>query len=133
MYLFDTDVITNILKKKAFSKLTDRLAPLSKSEQFISTITIFEIVYGAHRSSRKDFHLQNLEKILIPSVNILTFDSRAAYVCGMLRARLEMEGQSIALVNLEIASIAVANDLILITGNIKHFERIKELKMENWL
>ena len=133
MYLFDTDVITNILKKKPSSKLTDRLAPLSKSEQFISTITIFEIVYGAHRSSRKDFHLQNLEKILIPSVNILTFDSRAAYVCGMLRARLETEGQSIALVNLEIASIAVANDLILITGNIKHFERIKELKMENWL
>lgn len=132
MYLFDTDVITNILKKKPSSKLTDRLAPLIKSEQFISTITIFEIVYGAHRSSRKDFHLQNLEKILIPSVNILTFDSRAAYVCGMLRAQLETEGQSIALADLEIASIAVANDLILITGNIKHFERIKELKMENW-
>ncbi len=133
MYLFDTDVITNILKKRPSPFLLNQLALIPKSQQFISSITISEIVYGAMKSSKSDFHLNNLQEILIPSVNIATFDTKAAYICGKLQVHLEKQGTPLALADLEIASIAISCDFTLISGNQKHFARIKQLKLENWL
>ena len=63
-YLFDTDTITNIFKKKPSSKLVKKLKILPKDTQFISTITISEIVYGAMKSNSSDYHLQNLKEII---------------------------------------------------------------------
>jgi predicted nucleic acid-binding protein len=133
MYLFDTDTITNILKPSPSQSLLNRLKAISKKDQFISSITFYEIVYGAYKSARKEYHLNNLREILLPAVQLVNFDSKAAYVCGTIRADLELTGTPLALADLQIASIALANDLILITGNIKHFQRIPDLKVENWL
>jgi len=90
-------------------------------------------VYGAHKSNRTDHHLQNLKELLLPQIQVVDFDMKAAFVCGALRADLERFGEPIPLADLQVASIAVANDLVLITGNVKHFERISQLKVENWL
>ncbi len=133
MYLFDTDVITNTLKKRPSAALVSRLAGLEQRLQYISTITVSEIVYGAYKSSRPEYHLDNLEKVLLPAVNIAGFDGKAAYVCGRLRAQLEKQGLSLSLADLEIAAIAIANDFILVTGNTRHFARIPGLQVENWL
>jgi predicted nucleic acid-binding protein len=133
MYLFDTDIITNVLKKQPAQCLLERLALIPKHQQHISTVTVSEIVYGAMKSSRPAYHLNNLEQILLPSVNVVSFDSKAACVCGRLRAELEKKGLPLDLADLEIASIAIAEDLILVTGNIRHFSRIEGLKLENWL
>ena len=133
MYLFDTDVITNVLKKRPSRKLLERLARVPAHEQYISTITISEIVYGASKSSQPEYHLKNLHDILLPSVNVVGFDSKAAYVCGRLRAGLEQSGTPLDLADLEIASIALAGNFVLVTGNIRHFKRVPELIVENWL
>lgn len=133
MYLFDTDIITNILKPRPNKNLIEKLITISQNEQFISAVTVSEIVYGAMKSNRPEYHLNNLEEILLPSVNIVGFDAKAAYACGRLRAELEKSGQPIPLADLEIASIAIAGNFILVTGNTKHFMRIKALKIENWL
>lgn len=132
-YLFDTDIITNIFKKQPSSPLLDRLAQTAAKDQYISTITISEIVYGASKSKNPGLHLRNLEDILLPAVQIVDFDSKAAYVCGTLRARLEKQGEPLALADLEIASIVIANDMVLVSGNTRHFSRIPELCLENWL
>ena len=133
MFLFDTDVITNILKKHPSKYLLGQLTAVPKHEQYISTITISEIVYGAVKSNRPEYHLDNLEKILLPSVNVVGFDSKAAYICGRLRVKLEKKGLPLDLADLEIAAIAIAGDFILVTGNTKHFARISELQLENWI
>jgi len=133
MFLFDTDIITNILKKRPSPRLLKKLIGVPKYEQFISTITVSEIVYGAMKSDRPEYHLKNLHNILLPSVNIVGFDTKAAYVCGKIRAELEKMGQPLDLADLEIAAIAIANNFLLVTGNTKHFERISELHIENWL
>lgn len=133
MFLFDTDIITNVLKKKPSSRLLKHLGDVPSHEQFISTITISEIVYGAAKSNRPDFHLHNLETILLPSVNVVGFDSKAAYVCGQLRAELEKKGIPLDLADLEIAAICIAGNFMLITGNTKHFSRISSLRYANWL
>lgn len=133
MFLFDTDVITNILKKHPSKSLLERLAVVPQHEQFISTITVSEIVYGAVKSNRPEYHLNNLENILLPSVNVVGFDSKSAYICGRLRAELEKKGLPLDLADLEIAAISIAGEFVLVTGNTKHFERISELRIENWL
>jgi len=133
MFLFDTDVITNILKKRPSSRLLEKLVNVPRNEQFISTVTVSEIVYGAAKSGRVEYHLNNLQNILLPSVNVVGFDTKAAYICGNIRAELEKAGQPLDLADLEIAAIAIANDFLLVTGNIKHFKRISALRVENWL
>ncbi len=133
MFLFDTDTITNIVKPRPSQNLLAKLANVSKDQQYISTITISEIVYGAEKSQRPEYHLNNLESILLPAVNIVGFDTKAAYVCGRIRAELEIRGTPLDLADLEIASIAIANNLTLITNNVRHFKRIPLLQFENWL
>jgi len=133
MYLFDTDTITNLVKKNPSKRLTDKISNLKKKEQFISTITIGEIFYGAFKSSNPKFHIEKLHKILLPLVNVLSFDSAAAFFYGKIRAELEKRGETITSLDLQVASIAIANELILITGNTKHFKRITQLHTENWI
>ncbi len=77
--------------------------------------------------------MANLQNILLPAVNILGFDGKAAYTCGRLRAELEKAGTTLALADLEIAAIALANKLVLVTGNSRHFARITGLQVQNWL
>ena len=132
-YLFDTDVISSIFKPRPSERLLAKLDGLEQRQQFISTITIFEIVYGAAKSDRSEYHMKNLKDVLLPAVNIVCFDTKAAFVCGHIRAALEKQGQKLPLADIEIAAIAIANELILITGNTGHFMRIEGLKIENWL
>jgi tRNA(fMet)-specific endonuclease VapC len=133
MYLFDTDTITNILKPAPSSRLQGKLTEVPAERQFISTITIYEIVYGAYKSDRTDHHLRNLRELLLPQVAIVDFDSEAAYVCGALRVELERSGAPLPLADLQVASIAIANELVLVTGNVGHFQRIPGLPVENWM
>ena len=133
MYLFDTDTISNIFKKSPSIKLVQRLEQIDPSEQFISSITIAEIVYGARKGPHTEKHLRNLNNFLLPSVNVVDFDLRAAYVAGEIRANLETKGKPLSFTDIQIAAIAITNQLILVTGNTGHFARITDLKIENWL
>ena len=133
MYLFDTDVLTTLLKPRPPAKLLKRLADVPASKQFTSTITISEIVYGAHKSDRAEYHLHKLEAILLPTVNVIGFDAKAGYVTGEVRAYLEAKGQPLDFADLQIAGIALANDMSLVTGNTRHFVRVPNLRIENWL
>lgn len=133
MYLFDTDILTNIIKPRPSKNLLARLQTVPQEQQFVSSITISEIVYGAMKSQRPDYHLKMLAEVLLPAVNIIGFDTKAAYVCGRIRAQLEQQGTPLALADLEIAGIAIANDFVLVSHNLRHFSRIQALKCETWL
>lgn len=63
----------------------------------------------------------------------MPFDRRVAFEYGRLRAELERKGQPLAEPDLMIAAIGLARNLVLVTGNVKHFERVEGLKLEDWL
>lgn len=126
MYLFDTDAIINILKRKPSKKLLKNLKSVTKKETNISTISLGEIIYGAYKSPNPDFHLDNLKTILLPMINMLPFDSRAAYYYGKIRAELEVNRKIISHADIQIASIAYTNDLII-------FSRITGLVVKDWI
>jgi tRNA(fMet)-specific endonuclease VapC len=77
--------------------------------------------------------MEQLKKVLLPLVNVLSFDSGSAFYYGKIRAELEKQGEIISSMDLQVASIAIANDLKLITGNTRHFKRIKILQIEDWI
>lgn len=70
---------------------------------------------------------------LLPNLEVLPFDVPVAKRNGAVRANLELQGNPIGDADLRIASIALARDLVVVTGNVWHFRRIQEFKVENWL
>lgn len=77
--------------------------------------------------------MNNLINVLLPSVNIVPYDGKSAFIYGQLRVDLENTGQIISHSDMQTAAVTMANDFILITGNTRHFKSIPSLKMENWI
>ena len=133
MYLFDTDILSNIVKKTPSPRLVKKLKTLSRSVQYTTSINVGEIYYGACRSPRKDIILKAFSEAVFPNVNILPFDMESGIVFGSIRAELEKKGIGCSEPDLRIAAIAIQHKLTLVTGNIKHFKNIPRLKSVNWL
>jgi tRNA(fMet)-specific endonuclease VapC len=133
MYLFDTDTLSNLLANRPSTRLLQRLAEVPAAAQFTSSITVGEIYYGLCKSSRPDDYRERLDRLVWPHVQIVPFDRHAAERYGQLRAELEREGKPLPDPDLMIAAIGLVRHLTLVTGNIKHFARVTELKVENWL
>jgi len=133
LYLFDTDILSQVLKRAPSPTLLTRVAAVPAEQQFTSAITVGEMVYGAYRSDRPDHFLRQLEERLWPNIRILPFDRTAAETYGRLRAQLEEAGVPLAEPDLRIAAIALTHDLTMVTGNVRHFSRVPGLRTENWL
>lgn len=124
MFLFDTDTLSHVMKPNPSSTLLNRLAAAPPNEQFTSSITVGELVYGAHHGPRTEHHLRQLAEIVLPMVHVLPLDRAASEVYGSLRAELERAGTPLAEPDLRIGAIALTNNLTLVTGNVRHFARI---------
>jgi len=132
-YLFDTDVISSLMKGSGSQGLMERLEAASGESQAISSITVFEVYYGAYRSIDPRRFIKLFETKVLPVVEIISFDDNAARIAGKLRAERELSGKPIAPGDLQIAAVALASGRILITGNTRHFMNIPGLDIENWL
>ena len=133
MYIFDTDIYTNVMKKVPSKKLLNRLKKLPRRDQFTTTITIGEVYYGIMKASNRARLLKIFENVLLPRATILPFGFSAAKKYGDIRSFLEKQGTPLAHADLQIASIALSMKMTIITGNLKHFQRIPQLTAENWL
>jgi predicted nucleic acid-binding protein len=133
-YLLDTDALSNLLKRGPSTALIARLAVIAPEEQCTSSITVGELVYEASRWSDGGLALrERIENMLLADLRVVPFDADAARRYGVLRAELERRGTPLAEADLRIAAIALARSLTIVTGNVRHFERVPELTVENWL
>ena len=133
MYLFDTDTLSNVVKRKPSVRLLEKLEETPIAFQHTSAINVGEIYYGANRSSKKKQILMAFEEMVFPNVNILPFDRQSGQVFGILKAELEKRGIGCSEPDLRIAAVAIQHSLILVTGNTKHFKNIPGLRIENWI
>ncbi len=134
MYLLDTDILSNLLRRAPSTALVTKLASVPPEQQFTSSITLGELVYGAHRlQERTGALLQRLDERLLPNLPVLPFDASAARRYGEIRAELERRGTPIGDADQRIASIALDRGLTVVTANVRHFEKIPGLTVENWL
>jgi len=132
VFCFDTDVLSATMRREPSLALIRRLALVPPVQQHTTAITVGELLYGAARVRRPDL-VGRVQALLAEAVIVLPFDAAAAGVYGRLRAELEDEGRPLAEPDLRIASIALANDLTLVTGNARHFARVPDLRVEDWL
>jgi tRNA(fMet)-specific endonuclease VapC len=92
-------------------------------------------VHGAARSQRAADNLARLD-VLLAALTVLPYDEWSARLFGQLKAQLEQAGEVISDLDLQIASIALDRDVVLVTHNQKHFSRLTELAglvLEDWL
>jgi tRNA(fMet)-specific endonuclease VapC len=133
-YLFDTDILSNVLRRAPSPSLLRRLALTPVEEQATSSITVGELYYGARRlAAGGETLVGRIDSTLLPNLAVVPFDVQAARQYGDLRADLERAGTPIGDADMRIAAIARANDLTVVTANIRHFQRVAGLAVENWL
>lgn len=132
MYCFDTDVLSAAMRADPPLHLARRLAVTPAHEQFTTAVSVGELVYGASKRGSRDL-ARRVAKLIASVQVILAFDEPAAWIYGRLRAELERLGTPLAEADLRIASIVLVNGLTLVTGNTRHFDRVPNLAVENWL
>jgi len=129
IYLLDTNACIHHLKF-ANSPITHKLA-IHLPETAICSVTKAELFYGAMRSTNPTQAIREQQEFLELFVSF-GFDDEAAQICGRIRAQLANQGTPIGPYDLQIAAIALAHDLTLITHNVREFNRVQDLKIEDW-
>lgn len=132
-FLFDTDAISEVFKRRPHSSYLRWLVTVPRAEQYTSAISIGELFRGAFRSSSPESHRTNIESRLLPSITVLPYDVAVARVYGEIHARLAEPGKGLADADLQIAATAIHHGLELVTGNLRHFERVPGLKIHRAL
>jgi len=131
MYLLDTNICIYIIKKKPADVLK-ALKTKSEKDIYVSSITIAELEYGVAKSRFPEKNKIALIEFL-SIFNILPFDDIDAVEFGYIKTDLEKKGKIIGPMDLLIAAQAKSKKLILVTNNIKEFERVEGIKIENWI
>ena len=129
-YLLDTNIVIYVIKRRppevlhTFNQNASRMA--------ISSITLAELFHGAEKSARMADNLRVIEDFT-SRLEVLPYTSKAAHHYGSIRAALESQGQTIGVNDLHIAAHARSEGLVLVTNNLKDFERVPALQTENWI
>lgn len=131
MYLLDTNIFSYIYKNKN-SVLADKLSKVSESQISICSIVMAELIFGAFNNQQKTKDL--LEFYAEVSENLICYDfgKKAAVVFGEIKSNSKIIGKSVDDMDLMVASICLANGLVLVTNNVKDFMNIPNLQIENW-
>ncbi len=132
-YLFDTDAVSEVLKRRPALTYLRWLRTVPRGDQFTSAVVVGELYKGAFRSAHAPRHRENSEGRVLPAMTVLPYDAEAARVFGEIQARLETEGQVMADADLQIAATAIHHELELVTGNLRHFQRVPGLRISTVL
>ena len=129
-YLLDTNVCIRYLNGRS-PAIKLRMQQLPRSAMCLCSVVRAELKYGAEKSQARDHTLAELDRFL-GTFESLPFGDSAADYYGKIRASLDRNGTPIGPNDLLIASIAVANGVVLVTNNHGEFARVAELRWENW-
>ena len=129
--MLDTSICIELLRGTA-GPVASRMQRHEIDEIAISSITLAELQYGVARSARPAHHKTLLIEFCAP-LAILPFDDRAALTYGRVRADLQRAGTPIRPLDTLIAAHALTLDLTLVTNNEREFQRVEDLRVENWI
>ena len=129
-YMLDTNICIYYIKKKP-PHVIEKVRRHMSDGICISAITLAELEHGVAKSAYSERNADELARFL-PIFDLLPFDSEAATMYGLIRADLQRKGTPISPIDTLIAAHAKATGLTLVTNNIREFERVDGLILENW-
>ena len=130
MYFLDTNTCIYFLNGK-YDFIRDKIMATPPNEIQIPTIVKAELLLGAYKSKKRKENIEKVEKFLEP-FEIIPFIDLITYTYAEIRNDIEKKGEVIGPNDMLIASIVKFHEGILVTNNVREFERIKRLKIENW-
>jgi tRNA(fMet)-specific endonuclease VapC len=131
LYMLDTDTSSYIIRERPAS-VRERFSTIDSQQICISVVTYAELLYGVARSSSSKVNrpiIENFARHLV----IQPLEESAADHYAQVRTFLESNGQPIGGMDTQIAAHALSLDAVLVTNNTRHFERVPNLKLENWV
>ena len=129
-YLLDTNVCIVYLKGRN-EHLKQKLETTSLKEIAVCSVVKAELCFGAMKSTNPERNFA-LQQAFLEQFVSLPFDDLAATTFGVIRAQLETKGTPIGAYDLQIAAIALVNNLTLVTHNTREFGRVEGLRIEDW-
>lgn len=127
-FLLDTDTVSYALR--GAGRVGDHLRSRRPSEIAVSAITVAELRFGAHKRGSRRLH-RLIDSFLAPIAE-LPFDSSAADRYGRVAAELQEQGETVGMADAMIGAHALELGLILVTHNVRHFRRIRNLERVDW-
>lgn len=128
-YMLDTNIVIYTIKNRP--TVVKEAFQAHYGQMCISTVTLMELIYGAEKSAVPGRNLLDVEGFAA-RLDVLDYDSEAAAHSGQLRAELAKNGQPIGPYDQMIAGHARSRGLVLVTNNVREFERVPGLRLENW-
>ena len=131
MFLLDTNICIFLMKNK-YPELVKKLLSSDPSEIAVSSITVYELEYGAAKSQWPEKNRNNVKLFLAP-FTIIPFDSNDAITAGEIRHTLEKAGTPIGPYDLQIAAQGLARGFTVVTHNTGEFSRVPNLRITDWV
>ena len=129
-YLLDTNICIYLIKKRP-AEVLEQFKNHLPQDVAISTVTLYELQYGVEKSRFREQSEHALAKFLLP-LNVMELDYSAAKEAAVIRTNMERQGTPIGPYDFLIAGLASVRNMVLVTNNMKEFERIDSLRLENW-
>ena len=129
-YLLDTNIVIYVIKQRPIAALNT--FNTHHGRMAISAITLAELVHGAEKSQFPAKNISTIEDFC-SRLQVLPYADTAAYHYGSIRSALEQLGQPIGVNDLHIAAQARSQGLVLVSNNLREFERVPGLLLENWV
>lgn len=129
-YMLDTNIVIYVIKKRPLRALD--VFNLHAGLMCISSVTFAELLHGVEKSTRPEHNLKQVEDF-ISRLEVLDYGIKAAAHYGDIRADLERKGTIIGINDLHIAGHARSEGMVLVTNNLREFERVEGLRLENWV
>jgi tRNA(fMet)-specific endonuclease VapC len=128
-HLLDTNACIAIMRGHEQACL--RMQSYAPTDLAISSVTLFELLAGVERCRQPERERCKVEHLMAP-LHLVPFDAAAAAESARLRWHLERQGMPIGPYDFQLAGQALALDLILVTHNTREFERVPNLRLEDW-
>jgi tRNA(fMet)-specific endonuclease VapC len=132
VYLLDTNIVSEVLRRRPDPKVIARLRQIEPEEVHSSVITLFELRFGSMLRNDAARFWQKIEAEILPLVRWLDVDQAVASKAGDIAAELQKLGTPIGVNDCLIGGTALAHNLVLVSRNVRHFEKITELLREVW-
>ncbi len=127
-FLLDTNICISLLKNKY--GIREKIIEVEPKNCFVSEITIAELYYGASKSNNREERIKDVEFIATKFDVLPIFPALELF--GDIKAKLEADGNRIDDFDILIGATALVNNMVVVTDNIKHLERLPNINIENW-
>ncbi len=132
MYLIDTNVLSEVIRPRPQLSVVKHLLTTDPALRFASEVTRYELRYGAMLRDDGGVLWARIVQRILPLVHWLPVDQAVVLAAADLGAALRRSGQPIEWADLMLAATASVHGLAVVTRNVRHFERVPDVQVENW-